>query len=392
MDAFRRVRLAVVVLVAAAIFATGTPQLAVAHGASAAKDESAALADARKRIAAGDLNGAIAQLSRFVTDEPQADEAKLFLGDLEYRHGDVSSAELAYRAILEYAPNDRLTHDHLGRLYASRGRIRDALDEFSRTLPSSSGYRHLVELHRLRGDLDGFVARYRRAAEARPLDAPAQYALGTILRSARHPAEAVPYLERAVRLSPTCEALAELGDTQYDLARYPAAIDAFERCLALDPDDYATMLDLGNTYVTLGDTARARALFQRDIDLEPQRSEALVDLGYLDDLANDWQSAVPLYLRAIADDPLIPEAYVNLGYDYDAHALFAQAETAYRSGLTVAPDSGRLHYLLGDTYRHEGKRELALGEYRRAARSDDEEVARAASHALMVLTRDATVS
>lgn len=392
MSAFRRLRLAAVLLVAAIMLVSGAPGYAAAHGASTRQtDETVAIGAARERVAAGDVDGAIRGLAKFVAEEPETGEAMLYLGDLEYGHGDALSAELRYRAILEDAPEDRETHDHLGRLYASRGRTREAIVEFGKTLPSASGYRHLVELHRRRGDLDAFVARYRRAADARPADAPAQYAMGTIARGARLPAEAVRFLERAVRLAPSCDAFSELGNADYDLGHFPAAIESFERCLTLEPDDYSASLDLGNTYITLGDKAKARRLFERAIALVPDRSEALVDLGYLDDMEGSWQRAVDLYLRAIAVDPLIPEAYVDLGYDYDSHELFARAETAYHFGLAIAPDFGRLHYLLGDTYLHEGKRSLALGEYRRAADSDEADVARAASHELMILSQDVSL-
>ena len=61
------------------------------------------------------------------------------------------------------------------------------------------------------------------------------------------------------------------------------------------------------------------------------------------------------YLQAIAVDPLARDAYVNLGYDYQEEHLYALAEAAFLKGLSVVPNDGRLHYLLGLTYADQGK-------------------------------------
>ena len=388
MKAIRRLRLAAVPFVAAALLATGMARLAVAKDASPDVDEKVALVTARDRAAKNDVDGAIFSLSTYVAEHPGAAEPARFLGDLEYRRGDFASAELTYRRILDDDATDVLTHDHLGRLYTSRGRVREAIDQFEKTLPSSSGYAHLVALHRERGDLDAFVLAFRLRADEHRDNPKAQFAFGTIDRALHQPGEALPYLQRAVSLGPTCDTLSELGNTEYDLGHFGSAIEAFTRCLAIDPDDYSATLDLGNVHLVMSEDATARTLFERAMALDPLRSEALVDLGYVDDVARNWEDAVSLYLRAIAVDPLLSEAYVDLGFDYDAHGLFARAETVYRAGLTIAPASGRLHFLLGMTYLHQGKRDLAIGECKRATGSDEPEVAHAASRELQTLAHE----
>ena len=119
--------------------------------------------------------------------------------------------------------------------------------------------------------------------------------------------------------------------------------------------------------------------------MRPDGPEALVDLGYLEDVSQRWRPAIAYYLQALQIDPLMREAYVDLGYDYDEHQLYALAEASFLKGLSIAPNDGRLHYLLGVTYADQGKVELAMQEYQRAAKSDENDVAKAATRELASL-------
>ncbi len=384
---------AAVLTLACVIFGTAAPaQLEHANtgdtrvGDEFSSNAAGAVEVARKLVAAGDLDGAVRGLRTYVAAHPNELAPARYLGDLYYRTPNLAAAERTYRAILRFAPADRETHNRLGGIYAAEDRVVDAVAEFQQSLPSSSAYGHLVELHRRLGDLDRFEALYRRAAESAPSDAGAQYALGTVYRAEHRTQLAVPQLERALMLAPhSCPTLAELGSAYLDVDRTGDAIAVLQRCLAFEPSDYAALVNLGDAYIAQRRYAAARTPLERAAQGRPDGPEALVDIGYLEDTAQRWQSAVSYYLRAIAADPLIRDAYVDLGYDYGEHRLYALAEAAFLKGLSIAPGDGRLHYLLGVTYSAQGKRELARAEYRRATGSDEPDVARAASRDLTSL-------
>jgi Flp pilus assembly protein TadD len=57
----------------------------------------------------------------------------------------------------------------------------------------------------------------------------------------------------------------------------------------------------------------------------------------------------------------------------------------YSAGLIAAPDSGRLHYLLGAAYRSEGRFALAQVQFEAALSADESEVVNAARDALATL-------
>lgn len=363
----------------ASIAAPSTPSAA----ADAKAADTAAVDGARKRVAAGDLKGAIAALADYVAAHPHTLEPARYLGDLYYRHADYAAAERTYRTILRDSPDDRQTHNQLGGVYAFEDRIPDAISEFTKSLPLPSAFEYLVDLHRRRGDLDAFVAPFRRDADERPNDPGAQLSLGTLYHSMHRNQEAANYLERALQLEPrACPVLSEIGSTYLDLSRYGSALDTLQRCLSIEPDDYSALVNLGDAYIARDDPAAALPLFEHANRVRPDGPEAIIDLGYLEDVDGHWREAVADYLKALAIQPLSLDAYNNLGYDYDVHHLYPQAEAAYLKGLSVSPDDGRLHFLLGRTYAEQDKHDLAREQYRLAELSDQADVAQAARQQL----------
>ena len=258
-----------------------------------------------------------------------------------------------------------------------------AIAEYQLSLPDVVAYTDLVRLHRRIGDLAAFVEKYRAHAQSNSGDYNAQLGYGVILRSLHRPAEASPYLERAVGLAPrSCAAHTELGNADLDLEAPAQAAAQYRQCLAVEPNDYSALVDLSLTFDPTRDAAVASALLDRALELQPYRPEALVNYGYLSDAAGHNDKAIGYYERALAADVLARDAYVDLGYDYQQQRMFAMAEAVFLKGLSVSPSDGRIEYLLGQTYSQQGKRTLALAQLTAAASSDEPDVSRAASAAL----------
>jgi protein O-GlcNAc transferase len=385
------------IVLAVAFLACGSPVPAqVTHADSGQakiqdqlpSDPVGAVDRARKRVAAGDLAGAVKDLALYVAGHPKEVEPARYLGDLYYRQSDLASAERTYLAILRFAPGDKETHNRLGGIYAVQDRVAEAIDQFQKSLPRSDSLSRLVVLHQRSGDLAAFTNEYRLRALDRPSEFGDQYNYGLILRNEHRPLEAIEYLQRALSLNTrACAALSELGSAYLDLNEVNKAVSVLQRCLNLEPENYGALVNIADAYIEQGQVAKSRAVLETAMKVNPDGSEALVDIGYIEDLQGHWQAAIQYYLRAIALDPNQRDAYVNLGYDYDEHHLFGLAEAAFIKGLSIAPSDGRLHYLLGVTYAEQGKRELARAEYERAKTSDEPEVRQAATRDLALLQR-----
>jgi tetratricopeptide (TPR) repeat protein len=338
---------------------------------------------AHARVAAGDLPGAIAGLSVYVTAHPEDGNAARYLGDLYYRKADFAAAERTYLVALQSAPHDRATHDRLGVIYASQDRVHEAIQQFQESLPDASAYENLVELHRRLGDLASFEGQYRFAALQNPLDWNALFALGVVLHAERQTADAIDYLVRARQLSQhSCPVDTELGSAYLDAGSTDAAIGVLKECLQREPNNYAALVNLSDAYDPVAAENQVRPLLERAEAVAPDRPEALVDLGYLQDSGGRWHDAAAYYLKAMDVDPLWRDAYVDLGFDYEQHQLFGPAQAVLLKGVSVSPKDGRLHFLLGMTYLQQGKKDLAHREFVSAQSSDEPDVARAATQRL----------
>ncbi len=359
-----------------------SPPSATASGAASPVDA------ARRAVASGHLDLAVRDLAAYVGSHPADVDAARYLGDLYYRQADLAQAERVYRAILKVKPDDRETHNRLGGIYAAQDRIVDAIREFTASLPTSGAYDRLVELHMRLGDIKSFESQYLFLADTQPDDAIAQYNAGAVFHAERKYQQALIFLRRAMSLRPTeCAILSEIGSTYQDVNDLTSARKYLDSCLHVQADYYPALVNIADVDIAYERFSLARTELERAHAVRPDGAEAMVDLGYLDDVSQHWRSAVSYYLQALGSDPLMREAYIDLGYDYDQHQLYALAEASFLKGISIAPNEGRLHYLLGVTYADQGKISLAAMEYRRAATSDEIDVARAASRELASLQK-----
>ncbi|HTU80603.1 MAG TPA: tetratricopeptide repeat protein [Candidatus Acidoferrales bacterium] len=349
------------------------------HDRGFPSDPAGAIQRAREKIAAGDLQGAIKELSIYVAAHPREVAPARFLGDLYYRDGEFSHAEDVYQTLLLQNPRDKETHNRLGVVYATENRVDDAIEQFNLALPGTDSVGDLVALHQRKGDLPQYLTEMQRLSVDQPSDAVIQAEVGQVYTALHQPTEAMMYYMRALDSDKqSLTGLNGLGLSYLDLHNPSEAIKNFQACLRIDPTNYTCQNNLGAAYLQSGQDANANASLKIAYHEAPERPEALVNFGYLADLHGDWKKAVDYYVRATAVGPYLPEAYVDLGIDYEHNNLYALAESALLKGAAAAPHDGRIHYLLAVAYVSEGKTTLALSQLDLAKHSLDPDVARIA--------------
>ncbi len=335
-------------------------------------DPLGAIQAARERVAADDLDGAIRGLAMYVSGHPGEIGPERLLGDLYYRHGELSKAEEQYQHILTYAPKDKETHNRLGSVFATENRIDAAIEEFDRSLPGTDSVPDLVRLHLRRGDFAQYKYEREKAAIDYPTDPEAQLELGDVYLAVHQTELAVRYFRRALDEDPaSLQAMNDLGRGYLDLQDYDSAIDTFGKCLGRDASYYPCAVNLGASYLESKRYAQAANILTIAHRLQPERGEALVNIGYLSDVNGDWKGAVTYYVQAMTVYPYAPEAYIDLGLDYNNHGFYELAQSALLKGLAVAPDDGRLHFVLGDVYARQGNQAMATAQFKLAVDSYD---------------------
>ena len=155
-------------------------------------------------------------------------------------------------------------------------------------------------------------SRYRDALERDPGLHAAWDGIGMIAHAARRWPAAIDALERAVALAPRHPTYrVHLGAALNGAGRAGEAIRALEAAIALDPRSSAAWVNLGNACQRAGDADRAIESLERALTLDPMRAAAHNNLGNLLKEIGRIDAAIAAYDRALAADPGLATAASN---------------------------------------------------------------------------------
>jgi TolB-like protein/DNA-binding winged helix-turn-helix (wHTH) protein/cytochrome c-type biogenesis protein CcmH/NrfG len=159
---------------------------------------------------------------------------------------------------------------------------------------------------------------------------------------------------------------------------------AAERALQLDPG-------LAEAHAAIGrikrgydwDWAGADAAFQKALALEPQNSVVLLGASSLQASLGHFDDAVALNRRAVEIDPLSVVAHVSLGM----HAYYAGhqdlAIDAFQKSLAISPAGPEAHYLLGLVYLARVQPPQALAEFEKIPAGSERAVGEALAYSAL---------
>lgn len=190
----------------------------------------------------GDLPGAIAQLERAVLLDPRFGAARFNLALAYEDGGDPEAAEREYLGAIEALPNDPVPRINLAMLYLEQGRSEDATTQLRAAAPAVEG------------------------------DVLLSVAVGSALRRAGAPSDAVRVLHGALAYAsdpPPTELLAELALALYAVDEPDAAIDTMKRAVKQRPNDPALQYALGTMLTKGGVVVDAKRHLRRVIKLDP---------------------------------------------------------------------------------------------------------------------------
>jgi len=144
------------------------------------------------------------------------------------------------------------------------------------TLDETNPYAHnlLSWLYLRKRQFEKAIAESERAVVLSPNHPSSLSHLGLALSVAGRPQEAIPYLEKAIRLDPSrpWPAIFFLGDTYRVMEQYEKAIPKLEKALQEAPNSYMTLLVLAACYGALGREEEARATVAKLIKVNPNFS------------------------------------------------------------------------------------------------------------------------
>jgi tetratricopeptide (TPR) repeat protein len=156
-----------------------------------------------------------------------------------------------------------------------------------------------------------------------------------------------------------------LGIVLQERQRHDQAIVEFREAARLDPRYVAPRILLGASLLALGQVGDAKTALERAVKMAPREPLARLQLAKVDERAGDWTGAVEQYqaLRQLSPDE--PEYVYGLGSAYLHVSEWCLRELDKRDG-----GAARLFQALGHNYRVQGRPDLALAAFTKAAEAD----------------------
>ncbi len=269
--------------------------------------------------------------------------------------GDLSAAELLYRAALHREPHPVGQH-LLGALLNMTGRHDEAV---------------------------GFLS---KAAAQLPADGELLCNYGAALFSAGRSAEAIPILDRAIATGSTAvvSALVNRSAAHRALGDFKTALADAVEALSLDPNLASGYVNAGSALQALGDRQEALGYFLRGLERSPGDAALECNVGVtLFQLGQTFAARTHLE-RAVEADPNLADAHHNLGAVRQSLDDFAGADACYRRALEINPNHPGALSNLGSLDLARGRVDGAMASFEAALAIDPQNL-EAGSNRLMAL-------
>lgn len=156
-----------------------------------------------------------------------------------------------------------------------------------------------------------------------------------------------------------------LGIVLQERGQHEKAVAEFREAVRLDPAYVAPRILLGASLLALGRAGEARTTLERAVKLAPQEPLARLQLARVAQSTGDWAAAVDQYRALRKMKPEEPEYLYGLG-----DAYLRLSEWCLRQLGALDGGKARLLQAQGHNYRVQGRADLALRAFERAAQAD----------------------
>lgn len=282
--------------------------------------------------------------------KPEDPNLQLILGHIYKRLGQNTEAIVAYRRAVDLASDDYYPHFALGQMYATLRQHEGAIAALTKAadlaIASQSAtpdeltatYKALGRAYFRRDRIDEAIAAWGKIAELDPENIFSRIELADLFREQELYSQAIEQHEAVVQLKRddpyrVCLSLREIGKIQEEMREYDAAVQNYDKALALTGQ---------------GNWLR-KDLHQRIIGIYAHNG--------------DWPGLITYYEGKLAQTPNDVELLGLLANAYIENQQVDEGTAAYRKGLGFAPTDAGLRLNLIAVFRNTERFEEAAAEY-----------------------------
>src|SRR5579862_360172 len=143
----------------------------------------------------------------------------------------------------------------------------------------------------------------------------------------------------------------------------PETIAAFEKALALSPEDVRGNTHLANALARKGRLEEAIRHYQTALKTNPRYLEARTNLGAALAQEGKLDQAIPEYRKALEVDARYPDAHADLGLALFRQGKLDEAIAELESAVEISPDFTEAHTNLGVALARKGRQDEAIAHF-----------------------------
>ncbi|MDI6829550.1 MAG: tetratricopeptide repeat protein, partial [Armatimonadota bacterium] len=186
--------------------------------------------------------------------------------------------------------------------------------------------------------------------------------------------KSLEYHKKALEICENPEAYIGLGAALTQLGRPQEAIPHLQRALKLRPNDPSTYYNMGIAFAAMGNTVKSIENYQKALEINPHYVKARNNLGSVLASQGNFKEAAEQYLNILNDNPNDDKAHTNLANVLAEVGKIDEAEQHYLYALTSNPNNETAHYNLARLFSAKGDLPNAIQHYREAIRLNPKNV------------------
>jgi tetratricopeptide (TPR) repeat protein len=261
-------------------------------------------------------------------------------------------------------PKNPIVQGAVGKIFEANGQLEQAAGAYRRALQNDPGFAQgrlaLIQAELNRGNRDAALAEAKKAAADMPTSPDIQLLIGEMSVRKGDFAEALGYLEKAMKGLPgNADGWALLGRSYHAVRRYDEAAEAYGKAVELAPQNLNYRSTYGLILGQAGDLEKGLAELQK-VTSTPGYKDAAgwANLGWIYRNLNKPQDSIAAYQKALALDPTQEQAALGLGWAYQYTKEYDKAIAAYEQAMKIDPKEAAPDANLGIAWCYFFKRQV----------------------------------
>jgi len=243
---------------------------------------------------------------------------QLFVAALtDYRSGQFSKAETAFRKILSRNPRHPGSLHYLGAIAGQYQKTDQAIILVKKALEidrsDADAAKTLGLLYLSKKKLDLAIENFKTATELKPKFLDAWTCLGGAYLKSGQLGDSEKASLRALEIDPaSIDARQNLATKYFFEKEYQQAIKCYEKIVEILPNDVSILLNYAAVLGLNGSSDKAITVYERILELDPKNTRAMQDLGVTFSEIGEVNKAISMHTRVLGIDKENIDAYFAL--------------------------------------------------------------------------------